>query len=116
MCAFIKTVAAMMDLNTSRIQFRSLGSSDKYRKIFTTLATADDSTIPPIHYLRDPNFRIGVASGLQATNEFFWDLPSIKSYLFVDYCERHKNDPESPLAFLIDKEAIFATAYVNSFH
>jgi len=117
---FIKTVAEFLGLDLSKIQFHasaSLCSSADYQQTFKNVLQQQGNTAS-IRFLRDLDFRIGVTPGFQPdTSVFFWSLPCIESYLFVDYCEAHKNDAESPLSFLLesDLQTRFAESYANSF-
>lgn len=113
---FLQTVAALMGLSLQSVQLHassSLCSSEELKRSFEAIATHVGATTK-VRYLRDLDFRVGNKPG---PSEFFWDLPTIESYIFVDYCEQHKNDARSPLAFMLDAELskAFALTYVNSF-
>ncbi len=112
---FVMTIAGLAGVSLEGVQFHSsasLCSSPELKVAFETIVEKITS-LSAVRFLRDMDFRVGLVVDKR---EYFWDLPSIESYIFVDYCMNHRADEVSPLAFLFGEHAnTFATAYVNSF-
>jgi len=115
---FISTLAKHFNVDISRVQIEpssSLCSSTAVQHLVSDLFSSTQLRKAQVRFLRDPDFRLNPKTN---TDEFFWELPSIESFLFVYHIkqQRIKKTPSS-LAFFLDakNQQIFATKYTNSF-
>jgi len=111
---FIRPLTEICDINTTGVQFLRCAKYKDSSNI-QPLITSIQNLYPDIqiHILRDSDFFLGTNIDRSESDQrefgkeyrikvFYWDLPAIESYLFLDWCERTKN----PFSFLHSDEVI----------